>query len=74
MTLTWRYYNVNLDVKIVFKNNILINMAESQITVSRLFAQSFVQAQIKENIKTPRHWSLWEESTDGRWIPLTKRQ
>ena len=26
--------------------------------VSRLFAQSFVEAKIKENIKAPRHWPL----------------
>ena len=25
----------------------------------RLFAQPFVQAQIKENTKAPRHWPLW---------------
>ena len=25
---------------------------------SRLFAQSFIQAQIKENIKSPRHWPV----------------
>ena len=30
--------------------------------VSRLFAQPFVQAEIKENIKAPRHWSLWGNS------------
>ena len=29
---------------------------------------------IKENIKTPRHWSLWGEYTGDRWIPLTKDQ
>ena len=29
--------------------------------VSRLFAQPFVQAQIIENIKSPRHWPLWGE-------------
>ena len=29
----------------------------------KLFAQSFVQVQIKKNIKAPRHWSLWREST-----------
>ena len=29
----------------------------------RLFDQPFVQAQIKENINVPRHWSLWGEST-----------
>ena len=26
---------------------------------SRLFTQLFIQAQIKENIKAPRHWPLW---------------
>ena len=41
---------------------------------SRLFAQPFVQAQIKENIKAPRRWPLWGEPTDDRWIPLTKGQ
>ena len=30
--------------------------------------------QIKENIKAPRHWRLWGESTGDRWIPLTKDQ
>ena len=39
---------------------------------SRLFAQSFVEAQIKENIKAPRHWPLWGEVTYGRWFLLTK--
>ena len=38
---------------------------------SRLFAQLFVQAQIKENIKVPLHWPLWGESTGDRWFPLT---
>ena len=28
---------------------------------SRLFTQMFIQAQIKENIKAPRHWPLWGE-------------
>ena len=30
---------------------------------SRLITQPFVQAQIKENIKAPRHWPLWGEFT-----------
>ena len=34
----------------------------------------FVQAQIKENIKAPRHWPLWGEFTSDRWIPRTKGQ
>ena len=44
---------------------------------SRLFAQPFVQAHIKENLKTPRHWPLWGEPpvTGGfphKW-PVTRK-
>ena len=39
---------------------------------SRLFTQSFIQAQIKENIKAPRHWPLWGEFTGDQWIPRKK--
>ena len=38
------------------------------------FTQPFVQAQIKEMIKTPRHLPLWGEFTGDRWIPRTKGQ
>ena len=41
---------------------------------SQLCTQLFVQAEIKENIKAPRHWPLWEEFTSDRWIPRTKGQ
>ena len=41
---------------------------------SRLFAQPFIQAQIKENSKVPRRWPLWGDSTDDPWIPITKRK
>ena len=41
---------------------------------SRLFAQPFIQVQIKENIKDPCYRSLWGESTGDLWIPLTKDQ
>ena len=27
---------------------------------------------MKENIKAPRHWPLWGESTNDRWIPPNK--
>ena len=40
----------------------------------RLFAQPFVQAHIKENIRAPRHWPLWGEFTGDQWIPRTKGQ
>ena len=41
---------------------------------SRLFIQSFIQTQIKENIKAPRHWPLCGEFTGDRWIPHTNGQ
>ena len=41
---------------------------------SRLFTQLFIQAQIKENIKAPRHWPLWGEFTGDWWIAPTKGQ
>ena len=39
---------------------------------SPLFTQLFIQVQIKENIKAPRHWPLCGEFTGDRWIPRTK--
>ena len=38
----------------------------------RLFAQPFVQAQIKESIKAPCHWPFWGESTDDKG-PVTRK-
>ena len=31
----------------------------------RLFTQPFIYAQIKENVKAPRHWTLCSEFTGG---------
>ena len=42
--------------------------------ISRLFAQPFIQAQIKRIIKAPRHLSLCGEFNGQRWIPRTKDQ
>ena len=39
-----------------------------------IFTQSFIQTQIKENIKTPCHWLLCGEFTGDRWIPRTNGQ
>ena len=41
---------------------------------SRLLTLPFIQAQIKENIKTLRHWPLCGEFTGDQWIPLTVTQ
>ena len=34
----------------------------------------FIRVQIKENIKAPRHWSLYGEFTGDRGIPRTNGQ
>ena len=39
--------------------DVIMSTMASQITSPRLFAQQLIQAQIKENIKAPRHWPLW---------------
>ena len=39
-----------------------------------LFTQPFIQAEIKENIKAPRHWPLWGEFTGDRRITRTNGQ
>ena len=39
---------------------------------SPLFTQPFIQAQIKENIKAPRHWPLCGEFTWSRWFPAQR--
>ena len=38
----------------------------------RLFTQSFIQAQIKENIKAPRHWPLCGEFTGAGEFPAQR--
>ena len=55
-------------------SDVIMSAMASNITgvLHQLFARPFVQVQIKESIKTPRHLPLWGESTDDRWIPLTK--
>ena len=39
---------------------------------SRLFAQAFIHALIKENIKAPRHWPLWGEFTGTGEFPIQR--
>ena len=41
---------------------------------SPLFTRPFIRAQIKENIKAPRHRPLCGEFTGDRWIPRTNGQ
>ena len=55
-------------------NDAIMSAMASQITGVSIFAQLFVQAKSRENIKAARNWPLWGESTGNRWIPLTKNQ
>ena len=57
-----------------FHNTLTSQWAQWHLTspASRLFAQPFVHAQIRENIKDPRHRPLGGKSTGDRWFPFTK--
>ena len=55
-------------------NDVIVGAMASQIISLRLFIEPFIQAQIKENIKAPRHWPLCGKFTGDRWIPRTNGQ
>ena len=56
-------------------SDVTMDTIASQITsLTIIFTQPFIQTQIKENIKAPRHWPLWGEFTGDRGIPRTKGQ
>ena len=55
-------------------NDVKMGAMASQITSLTLFTQPVIQAQIKENIKAPRHWPLCGELIGERWIPRTNGQ
>ena len=52
-------------------NDVITSAMAYQITSLTI---PFIQAQITENLKAPRHWPLWREFTGDRWIPSTKGQ
>ena len=54
-------------------SDVVMSVMASQIT-SVPIHQPFVRAQIKENIRAPRHWPLWGGFTGDSWIPCTKGQ
>ena len=57
-----------------YYNDVIMGTNGLKSPASRLFTQPFIQAQIKENIKAPRHRSLCGECTGDRWIPRKKGQ
>ena len=73
--LSTSYYSVTYITPLLwatYYSDVILSAMASQVIGILLFNQSFVQAQIKENIKAPRHCSLWGEFTGDPWIPRTK--
>ena len=62
------------DLNMGHKSDVIMSAMASQITGFTNVYTPFVQAQIIENIKAPRHRPLWGEFTGDRWIPHTKGQ
>ena len=52
---------------LIHYNNIIMSMMASPITSLTIVYSTFIQAQIKENIKAPRHWSLWNLPGTGEF-------
>ena len=52
-------------------SDVIMSVMAPHIT-SLTIVYSFVQAQITENIKAPRHWPLWGEFIGDRWSSRTK--
>ena len=69
-----RIVKLNKVIPMTHYGDVIMGAIASQITASRLFTQPFIQTQIKENIKAPRHWPLCGEFTGDRWIPRTNGQ
>ena len=54
-------------------NDVIMTVMASQITsLTIVYSTFYSSAEIKENIKAPRHWPLWGEFTGHRWIPRKK--
>ena len=63
------------DVDCVHYNGVITSAMASQITsLTIVYPSVYSRRRSKENIKAPRHWSLWGEFTGDRWIPRTKGQ
>ena len=61
-----------LNLQTHLDNDVIMSAFASPTTSLTIIYQPFIQAQIKENIKAPRHWPLWWEFTSHRGIPRTK--
>ena len=63
-------YNAMRNVMIMESQSPLHITLTSQSPVPGLFTQAFIQVQIKEHIKAPRHWPLCGEFNGDRWTRI----
>ena len=59
-------------MEVIHCSDIIMSAVMSQITILTIVYSTFIQTQIKVNIKVSRHWPLCGEFTGHRWIPRTK--
>ena len=69
----WFLYKIEILRALRFKSSWAF-LKRLKSPASRLFTQPFIQAQMKENLKAPRHWPLCGEVTGDQLIPCTKDQ
>ena len=55
-------------------SDVIMDTMASHITSLTIIYLTVIDAEIKKNIKAPRHWPLCGEFTGGRWIPRTNGQ
>ena len=59
-------------------SDVVMDAMASQITSLTIVYSTFIQAEIKENIKAPRHWPLsWEVTGDHEFLaqgPVTRKR
>ena len=67
-----RIVNTIKTVSLQWRHNERVGVSNHQPRDCLLYC--LCKAQIKENIKAPRHWPLRGEFTGDRWIPRTKGQ
>ena len=55
-------------------NDVIMGAMAPQITSVSIVYSTAGSGRDQSNITVSRHWPLWGEFTDDRWIPLTKGQ
>ena len=71
---TGSYHRRNSNENWFHYSDVIMDTMAYQITSLAIVYSPFIQAQIKENIKAPRHLPLCGEFTGDRWFPRIKGQ